>query len=169
MCAKSVNKKCKLGIISDCSQSGNWVKLYKNNKNKFGKHIKLIQASSKENKLCNAGTFISKYAQCCFHWIKKKEINAAQGIGAVLVGGLGVLMVGSLYDGVFKQPLHKATKQSQPISTEKSSIDGIMIGYSRDSLYEVVIYTYNSWYEMDLKMTAINGATAGSAGFGGFY
>eukprot|EP01084_Bolivina_argentea_P238292 400341_1 len=172
ICAKGKPENVELVVISDCSQSGNWVTLKKSNANKF-KNVNTIQASSKENEACNAGTFTSKYAQCCFGYgpTDKKHDKMGKGkllgigVGTVVVGGLGTLTVASLYDGVIKQPYHKATKQSQPTMTGH----GPIIGYSRDQLYEIYLVTFDSWYSMDACITVGGSISVGSGGNMGLY
>eukprot|EP01084_Bolivina_argentea_P016460 30813_1 len=162
-------KDSKLIIVSDCSYSGDWVCLKNSNKIAF-KNIDCIQASSEENHTCNAGTFTSKYSQCVFGY---KKVDKMGGMGvAATVGGtsmavLGALTVGTLYDGVVKQPWHKASKKSQPTRIWAQPV--IIIGCSRDGLYEVRMSGFDSWYAMDLNMTVGNSGTVGSAGARGYY
>eukprot|EP01084_Bolivina_argentea_P117929 209337_1 len=168
ICAQYKDTKSNLIIVSDCNQSGNWITLKQNYWHTKFKNIYGIQASSKPNEACNVGTFTSKYAKCCFEYSKKSKdkaiISKMTGYG---ISALGSLTVGTLYDGVVKQPYHKTTKKSQPTSTHETGLNITVIGHS--DKYHVSMIFYNSWYGMDINITGNSGLTIGSAGYFGLY
>eukprot|EP01084_Bolivina_argentea_P153274 267264_1 len=93
ICAKQKVSNSTVCIVSDCNYSGNWVKAFNEKKCNEYKNIDGIQASSKPNEMCNAGTFTSKYAKCCFKYFSISHMNSTAGIVG-LVSGFGISGLG---------------------------------------------------------------------------